>query len=34
MRPAEPALGVCVVVIAMSFRLKAYVMTGLDLPLD
>jgi hypothetical protein len=34
MSPAEPALVVGVVVIAISFRLQASVMVGLDLPLD
>ncbi len=34
MCPAEPALGVSVVVMAMSLRLKTSVMVGLDLQLD
>jgi len=34
MGPAEPALVVCVVVIAMSLRPKTSGMIGLDLQLD
>jgi hypothetical protein len=34
MSQAESALGVCVVVIAISFRLKPSVLIGLDLSPD
>jgi len=34
MSPAEPAIVLCVVVMAMSFHLKTSGMIGLDLQLD
>jgi hypothetical protein len=34
MSPVEPALAVCVVVMAFSLHLKTSVMVGLDLQLD